>query len=97
MEKKKKTGGIAKVLSRLVLAALLIYSAIALYDLQSQIHTARQREAELLHQVAQMTEENEALRTDIKEADKAEKMEEIAREKLGMVKNGEKIFYTTGS
>lgn len=97
MEKKKEAGGIAKVLSRLVLAALLIYSAVALYDLQNQIHTARQREAELAHQVAQLTEENEALRADIKEAGSAEKMEEIAREKLGMVKNGEKVFYTTGS
>lgn len=91
----KKKSGAAGVLVKLVLIALLIYAGTTLYHLQGQIQVARGEEAALAAQVQSLADENESLRADIAAAGDPEKLEEVARDELGMVKNGEKVFYDT--
>ena len=92
---RKKGFGTAGILVKLVLIALMIYAGVTLYHLQDQIQTAEAQKAQLSAQVQSLEDENSALRADIAAADDPEKLEEIARDKLGMVKSGEKVFYDT--
>ena len=92
---RKKGFGAAGILVKLVLIALMIYAGITLYNLQGLIRTAEAQQAQLAAQVQSLEDENSALRADIAAADDPEKLEEIARDKLGMVKSGEKVFYDT--
>ena len=92
----RKTRSVAVgILVKLVLIALMIYAGITLYNLQGLIRTAEAQQAQLAAQVQSLEDENSALRADIAAADDPEKLEEIARDKLGMVKSGEKVFYDT--
>ena len=93
---RKKGFAAAGILVKLVLIALMIYAGVTLYQLQDQIQTAEAQKAQLSAQVQSLADENSALRADIAAADDPEKLEEIARDKLGMVKSGEKVFYDTG-
>ena len=93
---RKKKSGAAGILVKLVLIALMVYAAVTLYHLQSQIQMAEVQQARLSAQVQSLEDENGALRADIAAADDTEKLEEIARDKLGMVKSGEKVFYDAG-
>ena len=49
--------------------------------------------AEGKHQLLTLQEENKVLKKQLGEAHSAESMEELARERLGLVKPGEIIFY----
>ena len=93
---RKNTGGAAAVLVKVVLIALLVYAGVALYQVQGKIQTAEAQLSSLSEQKQSLEDKNSALRADINAADDPEKLEEIARNKLGMVKSGEKVFYDTG-
>ena len=93
---RRKKSGAAGILVKLVLISLLVYSGITLYGLQDQIRNAKAEEAQLAGQVEALTNQNAALQADIKAAGDPKKLEEVARDKLGMVKSGEKVFYDTG-
>lgn len=93
MRKSKKHVGLAGILARLVLVALMVYAGITLYNLQGQIRSAAAQQAQLSAQVTALQDENSALRADIAAAGEQEMLEEVARDKLGMVKSGEKVFY----
>ena len=92
---RKTRSGAAGILVTLVLIALMIYAGITLYNLQGLIQAAEAQQAQLSAQVQSLEDKNSALRADIAAADDPEKLEEIARDKLGMVKSGEKVFYDT--
>ena len=92
---RKTRSGAAGILVKLVLIALMIYAGITLYNLQGLIQAAEAQQAQLSTQVQSLEDKNSALRADIAAADDPEKLEEIARDKLGMVKSGEKVFYDT--
>lgn len=51
-----------------------------------------QRKTELEQQKVLLVEKNKALTNEFKQAESLENMERIAREQLGMVKNGEQII-----
>lgn len=93
---RKNKGGAAAVLVKVVLIALLVYAGVALYQVQGKIQTAEAQLSSLSEQKQSLEDKNSALRADINAADDPEKLEEIARNKLGMVKSGEKVFYDTG-
>ena len=93
--KAKATFGAAGILVKVVLIAVLVYAGVTLYDLQQQIQVARAQEAQLTAQVQSLEDENNALRSDIAAAGDQDKLEEVARDELGMVKSGEKVFYDT--
>ena len=92
----KPKSGVAGLLVKVILVVLLVYAAVTLYHLQEQIQTARSQEAALAAQVQGLSDENDALRADIADAGKQEKLEDVARNDLGMVKSGEKVYYDTG-
>ena len=92
---RKTRSGAAGILVKLVLIALMIYAGITLYNLQGLIQAAEAQQSQLSAQVQSLEDKNSALRADIAAADDPEKLEEIARDKLGMVKSGEKVFYDT--
>ena len=92
-----KRSGIAGILVKLVLIALLIDAGITLYNLQSQIQAGQAQPAELTARAQSLEDENNALRADIAAAGDQEKLEDVARDELGMVQSGEKVFYDTHS
>ena len=53
--------------------------------------------SQLEQQAQELTEENAALEYQIAHSEDDETKEEIARDKLGLVKPGEKIFYDTSN
>ena len=64
-----------------------------LYSLRDQVAQAREDRDRLATQVAQQQQENDALAADIAQGGTQEKMEEIARDELGLVAPGEYVFY----
>ena len=89
--KVKKAG----LLTKLVVLALLIGLAIALLDMRSQIVDAENRRTELEAQVATQTQVNADLQDAVDHSDDPERQKDIARDELGLVAPGEKVFRIT--
>lgn len=83
----------ASIITKIVIMALIVYAGISLLSLKSQISQARLQSEALQEQVAQTAQENAELEYDIEHSEDPETIEDIARNKLGLVKPGEKIFY----
>ena len=65
---------------------------VQLINLKGELEAAREEEAYYAQRLQQLQEENARLAEDIANSDDPELIEEIAREELGMVTAGEKIF-----
>lgn len=89
--KLKRAGIITKVL----LLAIVLYAAVRLAMVHSETKRLEAQISQLEQQTQQLTEENAALEYQIEHSEDDETKEEIARDKLGLVKPGEKIFYDT--
>lgn len=85
----------AGLLTKVVVLALLAYMATALLDLQGQIRTTRAEEESLSRQVAVQTQTNADLADAVANPDDPERIADIARDKLGLVAPGEKVFVIT--
>lgn len=80
-------------LFRLVITSLVcITLVITIVPRVKNIMELSERKAELEQQKLILVEKNKALTKELEEAESLENMERIAREQLGMVKNGEKII-----
>ena len=79
-------------LTKLLLLALLLGIGWQLIRLQDQVETAQAEREQLAAQVEIQRQENGALAADIAEGNTQEKMEEIARNELGMVYPGEYVL-----
>ena len=87
----------AGIITKVILLAIVLYAAVRLAMVHSQTQDL-QRQIEQLEQQSQtLTEENAALEYQIAHSEDDETKEEIARDKLGLVKAGEKIFYDTSN
>lgn len=91
--KLKRAGIITKVL----LLAIVLYAAVRLAMVHSETKRLEAQISQLEQQTQQLTEENAALEYQIEHSEDDETKEEIARDKLGLVKPGEKIFYDTSN
>jgi len=91
--KLKKAGFTTKIL----ITVLVVYASISLVTVQSQVEESRKVRDELKAQVAEAAQENAELRYQIEHAGDPDTIEAIARNKLGLVKPGEKIFYDVGN
>ena len=60
-----------------------------------QTRQLQDRAATLQQQVSEMTQSNAELQYQIDHSEDDDMIESVAREKLGLVKPGEKIFYDT--
>ena len=90
--KLKKTSAITKI----VILALIIYAVASFISVRSKTAEALQEKTALQQKVTQMSEANAELQYGIDHSTDDQTIEDIAREKLGLVKPGEVIFYDTG-
>ena len=84
---------IRETLVRIVLLALLLYSLASLLTVSRELN-----QAELLkRQLRQQTEIQQSLKRDMErklaQGQSPEELQELARERLGLVLPGEKLFY----
>ena len=82
-----------------IVLVLVILAAMGwrLNGLRAQLETARFERDRYQEQVDAMEEKNASLSADIEEGVTEEKIEDIARNDLGMVLPGEYVFYNTGN
>lgn len=79
--------------TKLLLLILLLGIGWQLHHLRAEVASAQAEKERLTAQVEAKRLENDALAADIAEGGTMEKMEEIARNELGMVSPGEYVFY----
>ena len=85
----------ASIFTKLVIAALMMYALISLVVVHQRTAQLQDRAAALQQQVSEMTQSNAELQYQIDHSDDDDMRESVAREKLGLVKPGEKIYYDT--
>lgn len=90
--RRKKVKVRARPLTKLVILVLLAAIGWQLYGLWSQVRRAQEEREQYAALVAEKQRENAALEADITEGPTDEKLEEIARDELGLVKPGEYVF-----
>lgn len=83
----------AGLLTKIIIAALCLYAVITLIGGRTKEAAAEATRDQLASQVQSLTEENAGIQYDIDHSTDQSVIEDIARNKLGLVKPGEKIFY----
>ena len=81
---------------KVIVLALLVVIGWQLYSLQGQLASAREERDRYADLVAAKEQENAALEADIAEGPTEEKLLEIARDELGLVKPDEYVFEPSG-
>ena len=90
--KLKKAG----IITKLLLAVVIVYAVYSIVTVRADISAAREELTALTEEVEDAQRENARLEYEIEHSDDPETIEQIAREKLGLVRPGEKIFYDIG-
>ncbi len=85
----------AGILTKVVVLALLIYLATTLLNLHGQITEARAQRDALTQQVATQSQRNSELADAVENSDDPDRIADVARNKLGLVEPGEKVFVFT--
>lgn len=93
----KKPRPRSSLLTKVVILVLLAAIGFQLRSLQEQVESAQAEKDRYAAQVAEMQQENDALKEDIAEGITPEKIEDIARDELGYVTPGEYVFYDTSN
>ena len=88
---KKRAGLLGKILLIVVLA----YMIFLLIGVRQKIAIAKAEVETLTEQVAQQTQSNTELSNAIENRDDPSYIEDIAREKLGLVTSNDRVFYIT--
>ena len=83
----------ASMFTKLLVLALILGIGWHLIQLRAQVEQAQAEKDALSEQVQAQQQTNDAISADIADGNSQEKMEEIAREKLGLVSPGERVFY----
>ena len=92
-QERRRTGLMTKLLILVLLAAI----GYQLYGLRAQVEKAQAEKERYAAQVEALRQENETLTADIAEGATQYKMEQIARDELGLVTPGEYVFYNTSN
>lgn len=87
----------AGLLTKIVILAIIVYAGIALVSLKVQVSDAREKRDELQSQVDNVLQTNTELQYAIDHSTDPDTIEDIARNKLDLVKPGEKIFYNANN
>ena len=91
-EKNKKKAR-AGFFTKLLLLVLLVAMGWQLYRLHGQVQAAEVQKAQLAAQVEQQKKANDTLQDGIDNGGSQQEMEKIARDELGMVSPGERVYY----
>ena len=83
----------AGIFTKIIIVALLVYAVVSIISLRGRIDEAEASRASLEQQVEDQMAENESMKYDIKNSGDKSVVEDIAREKLGLVRPDEKVFY----
>ena len=86
----------SSLLSKLIILALIAYATVTLISLQSQITDTLSASQQLESEIISLTEENMQLTDQIAQVNTIEGVTDIARTKLGLVTEGEIVFYDIG-
>jgi len=81
------------LITKIVILAVIVYAGITLVTLKVQVAKARENRGQLQSQVDTVLQNNTELQYEIDHSTDPGTIEDIARDKLGLVKPGEKIFY----
>ena len=90
--KLKKAG----ILTKLLITVMVVYAVYSIVSVRANIAEAEESLTALSQQIEDAQQENARLEYEIEHREDPETIEQIAREKLGLVKPGEKIFYDIG-
>ena len=87
----------SSLLTKVLILVLVVYATVTLVSLQSQV-TEKNAKAEALESsIAATEQENQRLQQAIDALGTDEGVEEVARRKLGLVAEGEIVFYDVGN
>ena len=87
----------SSLLTKILILVLVVYATVTLVSLQSQV-TEKEAEAQALQSdITAAKQENLRLEQAIDALDTDEGVEDVAREKLGWVADGEIVFYDIGN
>lgn len=75
------------------LVLLLIGISVQIFRMFDQLQEARETEAIYAQQLAELKDENQKLQEDLDNSGSIDLIEDIARDQLGMVREGEKVFH----
>lgn len=84
------------LLVKLVILIVIVYSTFTLVSLQNQLQDKKTEAAQLTEEAQQLQQENLDLQESIDNLSTEEGIEEVARNKLGLVEDGEIVFYDNG-
>ena len=82
----------SSLLVKLVILILVVYATVTLVRLRSQINDKNAEAAELTSSIASAQQENNRLQDSIDALGTENGLEDVARDQLGMVKEGEIVF-----
>ena len=91
MFRSKKVG----LLGRILLILLLAYMIYSLINVRQEISAAKAEVEILTEQLAEQEQYNTELSNAIENRDNPDFVEDIAREKLGLVSPNDRVFYIT--
>ena len=83
----------AGIITKIVILALALYAGISLITTKARIAEAETVKQGLENEIADVAQSNAELKYEIEHSQDDATIEDIARNKLGLVMPGEKIFY----
>ena len=86
----------SSLLVKLVILILVVYATVTLVRLRSQINEKDAEVKGLTSSIASTQQENDRLQSSIDARETPEGLEQVARDKLGMVSEGEIVFEEVG-
>ncbi|MCD7929173.1 MAG: septum formation initiator family protein [Clostridiales bacterium] len=84
----------ASLITKCVILILIVYLSITLLNVRGKLQTASDDYADLQAQVTAQAAENAALEERLENQDDSDTVLAIAKEKLGLVEEGEVVFYS---
>jgi cell division protein FtsL len=86
----------AGIITKIVIFALIVYASVTLINMRARIDAALIKQEELKQQVAEKQASNDQLQYEIDHKGDSDTIADVARDDLGLVAPGEKVFFDTG-
>ena len=83
----------ASIITKIIVFALVIYAAVTLVSLNSKIHDTKAEQDALQQQINEMEVQNAEQPYKVENSDDDDVLADVARDELGLVGPGEKVFY----
>ncbi len=87
----------SSLLSKVIILALIAYATVTLISLRGQIADMQASSEQLAEEITSLNEQNLQLTDQIANINTIAGVEEAARNKLGLIAEGEIVFYDIGN